>query len=177
MSSRRRCLSTVLVALLMACGASSCGSESTSSTAPEPTPGPIELTQGDACGDAYFWAATASGDVAVTVTVKVRKRSVDDPTTVQIVLPDAASTVRVLRGRNMVANFCNDALDRDKFPTSEQDAVAGKGTIVLDPTNSDGRSACGATRGTLRLTGIEAEDGTKFAPITVESNNIGCYAG
>jgi hypothetical protein len=27
------------------------------------------------------------------------------------------------------------------------------------------------------LTGLEAEDGTTFAPIRIESDSIGCYAG
>jgi hypothetical protein len=42
---------------------------------PAPTPEPkIELTRSGACGDADFWAATESGDIAVTVTVDAHER-------------------------------------------------------------------------------------------------------
>jgi len=74
----------------------------------------VLLTTGDACGDAFFWAAT------------------DD----------------------------------------------GEGSIALDPLpRGPDRDSCGTVSGTLELTGLEAEDGTTFAPIRVTSDSIGCYAG
>ncbi len=193
MSPRVLATSIVILVSLAAVACTSGGSEGPPSTAtsgapPEAStssspgtevqePAPVELIQGDACGEAYFWAATASGDVAVTVSVDSRERSTDGPTTIKIDLPDPAVTVRVLRGDEMAANFCNDAIDIRSLPTSEQGATSGTGEIQLDPQAASGKLICGSTRGTLRLIGLESADGTRFAPIEVDSQGIGCYAG
>ena len=50
--------------------------------------------------------------------------------------------------------------------------------IHLGPTESSGTSGCDkTTHGTLRLAKLKAEDGTRFAPIKIASDKIGCYAG
>ncbi len=51
-------------------------------------------------------------------------------------------------------------------PITTSPAVAGEGRVTVA---SPEKSGCGRTLGTLRLTGLVAEDGTKFSPITVES--------
>ncbi len=176
------------VALLVAVG---CGSETATSTgtappstdpAGSPSTEPtstaatdVELTQGGACADAFFWASTPSGDVAVTVTVEARDRSTTEPTTIPLSLPQPDATVEVLRGQGMSINFCNDVLDPSAEPTETLGAVAGEGQILLDP--NAGPSEGEPVTGTLSLDGLEAEDGTTFAPIGVTSDSIGFYAG
>lgn len=139
---------------------------------------PLELTAGDACGDAYFWATTGSGSVAVTVRIDARDRSTTEVTTEAFTLPDPAVEVEVLEGRDLGRNFCNDVIDTASEPRARQGAVAGEGTITLDPA-LEGLDpfGCGSISGQLDLTGLEAEDGTTFAPIRVSSDSIGCYAG
>ncbi len=158
----RPAFAVVLLAGLVACG----GEE------------PVELTEGDACGDAFFWAATGSGDVAVTVAVDARDRSPADAMTRDFGVPEAGIVVEVLEGENLQRNFCNDVLDTSAEPRDRQEAVAGEGAIRLDPTllGSD-LPHCGSVSGVLELTGLEAEDGTTFAPIRVASDSIGCYSG
>lgn len=167
-------------ALLVLAGCSGSGSDPTPVTS-KLAPNPVELTQGDGCGEAYFWAATASGDVAVTVNIEARSRSAAEPTTYPLDLPDDEVTVRVLRGRDLPRNFCTDVIDGNAQPTSEVEVQSGTGSIVLDPLPPAGNSGCGTSdkepNGTLRLTGLVADDGTVFEPIEVETGSIGCYSG
>ena len=139
---------------------------------------PVELTAGDACGDAWFWAATESGDIAVTVSIDAVNRSSAEAMTQDFVLPDGAVTVEVLEGRRMSQNFCTDVINGAAEPRQRQEAVAGEGTIRLDPALSGfDPMECGSVSGELELTGLEAENGTTFAPIQVRSDSIGCYSG
>ncbi|WP_147251988.1 hypothetical protein [Blastococcus sp. TF02-09] len=139
---------------------------------------PVELTAGDGCGDAFFWAATASGDVAVTISIDARGRSPVDALAQEFVLPDAAVSVEVLAGRGMQQNFCTDAINGAAEPRQRQEAVAGEGTIRLDPVPPGlDPTGCGSVSGELELTGLQAADGTTFALIQVRSDSIGCYSG
>lgn len=158
------------------------GSESESESRSEaealPNGSDVALTESGACGEAFFWAATPAGDVAVTVTVEADRRSSTERTTIPISLSDPAVIVEVLRGRQMTMNFCTDVISTDAQPTSTMAATAGEGEIVLDAAPPEGEyTACGSTRGSLRLTGLDAEDGTTFAPITLASETVGCYSG
>jgi hypothetical protein len=137
---------------------------------------PVALPNGDACGDAYFWAATDSGDVAVTVTVEARDRSHREATTLEFVIPDPAVEVEVLSGEQLSRNFCTDLPSSASEPQHRQPATAGEGTITLDPAPK-GSAACGAVTGELQVDGLVAQDGTRFAPIRISSDSIGCYAG
>lgn len=131
----------------------------------------VDLTRTGACADAFFWASTDSGDVAVTVTVDARNRSTEEPTTIAVNAEGSDATIEILRGENLHLNFCNDIVDPRSQPASSHHAVDGDGTIELDPHRS------GMVRGSLRLDGLEADDGTRFAPIRVDSVKIGFYAG
>lgn len=144
-------------------------SPSPSTTAPEAT---VVLTEGDACGDAFFWAASGEGDIAVTVAVEAWDRSRRATTTIDFTLPDPSVEVEILRGGRLQRNFCTDLPDPASDPRSRQPATAGDGTITLDPKIQ----TCGVT-GTLELDGLIGQDGTIFAPINVRSGSIGCYAG
>lgn len=151
-------------------GLVACGEDQASS--------PLELTAGEACGDAYFWATIESGDVAVTVTIEARDRSRVVATTREFVVPDATVEVQLLEGKNLGRNFCTDLPDAASEPQSRHKAIAGEGTITLDPApQSPDPFSCGMVSGELELTGLKAEDGTMFAPIRVTSDSIGCYAG
>jgi hypothetical protein len=98
--------------------------------------------------------------------------------TQEFVLPDAAVAVEVLEGEGMQMNFCTDVVNGSAEPRQRQGAVAGAGTIRLDPAlPGHDPMGCGSVSGELELTGLEAEDGTTFAPIRVRSDSIGCYAG
>ena len=139
---------------------------------------PVELTAGDACGDAWFWAATGSGDIAVTVSIDAVDRSSAEAMAHDFVLPDGSVAVEVLEGQGMQQNFCTDVVNGSARPRQRQGAVAGEGTIRLDPLPQGlDPVGCGSVSGELELTGLEAEDGTTFAPIRVRSDSIGCYSG
>lgn len=93
------------------------GSESESESRSEaealPNGSDVALTESGACGEAFFWAATPAGDVAVTVTVEADRRSSTERTTIPISLSDPAVIVEVLRGRQMTMNFCTDVISTD----------------------------------------------------------------
>lgn len=137
----------------------------------------VMLTRGDACGDAFFWAATKKGDTAVTVTVEADRRSFVASSVFSLTEYNVDLYVSVLRGKNLARNFCTDLINGNWQPTSSQKAVTGTGEIVLGPASVHVGQGCGKTRGSLKLDGLVAEDGTKFAPIKVVSQNIGCYSG
>jgi len=98
----------------------------------------VELPNGDACGDAYFWATSDSNDVAVTVTIDAQDRSRQDATTVRFTLPDPSVEVEVLGGRDLSRNFCTDVIDSTSEPQDRQMVTGGKGTITLEI----GRASC-----------------------------------
>ena len=163
----------VLVGGLAACGDDDTASTTAPSTTTEPEePTLVELTQSGACGDAYFWAATETGNRAVTVTVEARDRSDTEPTTIPVDLDD----VQILSGDHLDRNFCTDVLFTESEPQETLAATDGEGEIVLDPPLTAADNPCGAN-GTLTLDGLVAEDRTAFAPIEVSSDEIGCYAG
>jgi hypothetical protein len=148
-----------------------------SSGPPDPARG-VRLTASGGCGDAFLWATTAEGDVAVTVSTEARDRSAAGPTTIDFDLPDPEVTVEVLRGEDLARNFCNDVILPSSRPTDTRRATAGTGAMVLDPPKDPGSyDNCGTASGRLRLRGLVAEDGTTFAPIDARTDQIGCYAG
>ncbi|MGY1742931.1 MULTISPECIES: hypothetical protein [unclassified Blastococcus] len=133
----------------------------------------IALTDGDACGEVFFWAASDGGDVAVTVSVDVVGRAEDGPTRLRYGLPDPEVEVAVLTGQDLTANFCTDAIDAAAEPTGTQEATAGTVTLDLDPPGED----CGHSDGRLRIEGLVAADGTTFAPVDVSTGFVGCNVG
>ena len=116
-----------------------------------------------------------SGDTAVVVSVEARSRSESVSTSYPLNEEDL-SQVAVLHGEHLDRNFCTDLIVTNWEPTSRQAAIAGAGEIVLAPAPASGQG-CGATPGSLRLEGLVAQDGTRFAPIRVQSQNIGCISG
>lgn len=171
----------LVVVLVVLAGCSGGGSsDGGSDVAPTPE-APVELTQGDGCGEAFFWAASADGRTAVVVSVRANLRSEEEPTTIPVDVPDVLVTVEVLRGEDLPQNFCTDLIRAESEPESRTDARSGKGEIVLQPQEQRGNVGCGSSsrspNGTLHLTGVVADDGTEFAPIDVETSNIGCYSG
>ena len=131
----------------------------------------VALTRSGACGDAFFWAVTGTGELAVTVSVEARDRSTDGPTTLRFELPDDRVSVAVLRGSKLARNLCTDDLDTGAQPESTGAPTAGNVTITLDPS-----TGCGTTDGSLRVDGLTG-DGIAFAPIAVTSDSIGCFSG
>ena len=162
-------LSCTIAAALVACGgAATRGSDATT------TPEPVLLSRGDACGDAFFWAATESGDIAVTVAMEATNRSRRNSASIAFELPERSVEVQILSGSNLAANFCTDVPSPESDPRERQDAAAGQGVITLDPATGN---PCGSTQGELKLDHLVAQDGTTFTPIFVTSDSIGCYAG
>jgi hypothetical protein len=146
----------------------------------EPVPeAPITLTRSGGCGDAYLWAATDDGTVAVTISVDAIDRSSAEPTTIAIDLPQDDVEAFVLRGdRDMTGNFCTDLIDGDAEPDEILPLRAGTGEIVLDPLPDEGDvDGCGDIAGRATLTGLTAEDGMPFEPVSITTTDIGCYAG
>jgi hypothetical protein len=168
-------LRSLAAVLLCSCALlSACGDDSGAApTAVEPDD-EVVLGDGDGCGDAFFWATNADDTIAVTVFVDERARSSQAPTTVSFDVGDAGLTAQVLRGEELSATFCTDLLVGDPID-SETDATAGHVEITLDPQALDG-ATCGDFGGTATITGLEG-DGLSFADVTVETENIGCYAG
>lgn len=107
----------------------------------------------------------------MTVRVEARNRSTVDRTTIDVVPGGDDSTIEIRRGTNLHWNFCNDVISREAEPTATHSAVAGSGVAVLDPRRS------GPVSGSVIIEGLEAVDGTTFAPIRIESDRIGSYAG
>ncbi len=176
----------LLAALLTGCTAADTGSGTATpdpgrSTAPGttvgPRPGPggggVELVRGDACGEVFFWAASESGTVAVTVSVDVVGRPAGGPSEFSFPLPHPDVTVRVLSGPgDLTEDFCTDVL-LGTGPTGEQEAVAGTVLLTVDPPGE----ACGESDGRLRIDGLVVQDGTAFPPVDVRSASVGCAVG
>jgi hypothetical protein len=158
-----------LVFLLAACGSDPVA------TAVDPDPVDlVELGPGGACGDAFFWAATADDSIAVTVMVDARERSTREPFRASYDVSAPELTVKVLRGERLSSTFCTDILVGDPVE-SETAASAGTAEVRLDPGTPD-MTGCGKTGGSLVVSGL-ADGGLSFASFTVESGTIGCYAG
>jgi hypothetical protein len=81
--------------------------------------------------------------------------------------------VSVERGTELPRNMCTDIPVPESDPTSSHEVTEGIGQIAFDPRPIP--PAVYAS-GTVRLTGVVADDGTRFAPIKVTSNCIDCYA-
>lgn len=138
----------------------------------------LEVTAGDACGDAFFWATTESGDLAVTVRIEAMHRSTTEETTWEFEVSDPDVAVEILEGEGLSANFCNDVVSTSAEPRQRQAGVAGEGTITLQPALAGPDPlGCGSVVGELELTGLQAADGTRFGPVRVTSDSIGCYSG
>jgi hypothetical protein len=166
--------SILLIGVVLA----SCGdSDSRSSdSAGNGSPRLARMSKSGGCGDAFFWAESDSGEIAVTVYVEVRSRSADSPTTISIAVPDPAVAVEISTGHNLSRNFCTDLPEASSNPLTRKAAARGTGEITLDPA-MPAAEACGSTNGTLRLNGLVGSDGTTFAPIEFTSSTIGCYSG
>jgi hypothetical protein len=138
----------------------------------------IDLVQSGACGDAFFWAASADGETAVTVDVTYsRPADAQGKVTIPFTAPgNQVVRVEVLTGADLSRNFCTDVIDMSSQPDTRSAAVAGQGRVTIAIPPRDG-SGCGRTLGSLDLSGLVAADGTEFSPITVESRDIGCYSG
>jgi len=106
--------------------------------------------------------------------VEQRERSSTEKTTASYDVGDEGLEVTVLRGRELSQTFCTDLLVGDPVK-SETPATAGRVEVELDPLATDFR-ACGSTHGSVSVSGVEG-DRLSFANFTVESANIGCYAG
>lgn len=152
--------------------------ESQGATGEQPGVTSIDLVRSGACGDAFFWAESAAGDIAVTVDVTYSRPANHEGTVaIPFSLPgNQVVSVEVLTGQNLSRNFCTDLVDMSSQPESTSPAVTGQGRVTVDSSPSNG-SGCGRTLGTLHLDGLVAKDGTEFSAITVESHDIGCYSG
>jgi len=167
----------VLLPLTLVVALAACGSDDDDGGAGPTSGEPIELTRSGGCGDAYLWAATEDGMVAVTVAVEVPRHSTRDDTVVEVDLPDPDVEAHLLRGdRDLTGNLCTDAIDGNAEPTSTVPLTAGTGEVVTTPVPTD-VDLCGEVEGRLELEGVEAEDGTRIADISARTDDIGCYAG
>jgi hypothetical protein len=170
-------IAIVLAVALAGCSSGDDDGEPTTTTA-DPSKARMELPQTGGCGEAFFWAATTAGDVAVTVLFDAADRPSDRPTRLAVSLPSGAASVRVLRGTNVPRNFCTDVIDTKSQPKSASRAAAGELRIVLDPAPTQ-PVVCNKTSvsGRMDLDGLVADDGTAFTPISVTTNTIGCVSG
>lgn len=165
----------VLLPLLALAALAGCGPDGDDDAGPGG--GPIELTRSGGCGDAYLWAATEDGTVAVTVGVVVPRHSTREDTVVEIDLPDPDVDAELLRGdQDLTRNLCVDVVDPDAEPTSTVELTAGTGEVTTTAISTD-VGLCGDVTGTLELADVVAEDGTVIGDVDADSETIGCFAG
>ncbi len=148
-------------------------------TAEEPAASQIDLVRTGACGDAYFWAESSAGDMAVTVEIAdSRPAGFQGTMSIPFSLtgPSPRVDVRVLTGHDLSNNFCTDLPELSSEPEASEGAVAGEGTITIDPPPDTGNT-CGRNLGSLHLSGLVSEAGIEFSPINLSSHDIGCYSG
>jgi hypothetical protein len=163
-----------LAAVLTACGASGLGSARTTGPGFEAE---VELTRSGGCGEAYLWAATEDGTVVVTVSVEVPRYSTREPVVVDVDLADPEVEAVLLRGdADLTRNLCVDVIESDAEPDETVPLTAGTGELVVGTVPTD-VPTCGNVTGTLDLTAVEADDGTRIPEVTAETDAIGCYAG
>lgn len=175
----RRTAALLPVLLLVLAGACSDGDETTIVDGVPVTEPPevVELTTSGGCGDAWFWVASDDGTVALTVGVEVPRHSTREPVVVEVDLSGPDADAELLRGDgDLRRNFCVDVLDEEGEADERVDVVEGTGTVTIDPIPTD-VSLCGSATGRVELTDVVAEDGTRFASVTGETDAIGCYAG
>jgi hypothetical protein len=158
-----------LLAALAGCG----GATSTATDGPD-GPDLVELAPGDGCGDAFFWATNADDTVAVSVGVDQHDRTTSGQTTASYDVGDPGLDVKVLRGDHLSGTFCTDMMVGEPV-RSVTPASAGHVAVLLDP-QVDGFGACGKTQGTVTVSDLVG-DGLTFAPFSISTRNIGCYAG
>jgi hypothetical protein len=161
----------VMVSLVVLSGLAACR---------PPEPSGERMTTGGGCGEVTFWALSASGELAVTVSVDVRHRSSEQPTTVPVAAGDPDVSIGIMRGHKLRELLCNDAFSGEAVVTWRGSATAGRGYLTVDPWQPadwpEGWPRCGGT-GVLHLTGLVAGDGTRFAPLDVQTHDLGCYPG
>ena len=163
--------STLILACLLV--VASCGERRDGAAVPTSAPGPeVQLTRFGACST-FFWASTAAGDIAVTFYVDARNRSTTQPYTLEVKLPNKSVEVSVERGTDLPRNMCSDIPVPVSVPTSSRAVTEGMGQIRLDPRPV---APTAYASGTVRLTGVVADDGTRFAPITMTTSCVDCYA-
>jgi hypothetical protein len=179
--ARTAAILTILVAVLAGCGSED--QTSTASTEPPladpsttttttPDEAAIELSRSGGCADAFFWAASADGELAVTAYVDVRDRQ--DAVHLEIDLPDPPVEVTLQRGTDLTQPFCNDVLDQDYELEEEVPVTEGHLELTVDAARGDGH---GFRMGTLVLTDLVAEDGTRLPDLEITTEMIGMYAG
>jgi hypothetical protein len=136
------------------------------------------LPRSGGCGDAFLWAATKDGDLAVTVQVDAVRRPTDQSAQWSVDLPSDDVLVRVLRGVNLPQNFCTDLILEESEPASATRVLDGRLQLTLDPAPTE-PVVCGTSSvsGHLRVSGLRAEDGTEFGPFAVATESIGCTSG
>ena len=89
---------------------------------------------------------------------------------------DPRVTLEIETGRGLTQRMCNDVIDVSTHALESRDpAVEGSGRVTLAPAAA-GPNPCGS-HGSLRLEGVTAPDGARFAPIDIETDSIGCSAG
>jgi hypothetical protein len=149
MLMRRTALARLLLVVpllaLAACGDGGGGEARTVGPAPGgSTPEePIELSRSGGCAEAFLWAATEDGTVAITVGVEVPRFSTTDPVTIDLDVPDPAVEATLLRAdADMTRNFCVDVIEADAEPDETIPLTAGTGEVVIGPIPTD-VSHCG----------------------------------
>jgi hypothetical protein len=132
------------------------------------------LSKSGGCGDVLFWGFAHDAKTAITIHTEVGQRSASHPTTVNFSVPSTKVSVQILDLDN--PNFCSDLGPPPPQQAAGRKPVNGRGTITVGPA-VDPTRACGQVEGELTLTGLQAADGTTFAPIRISSTDVGCYAG
>ena len=168
------------VALTTGCTSTVSGTGSAVDSAPAATASSasaeVRITRGGGCGNALFWATSADLQAVVVVRADGSGRDAGRPTTIPFTLPDPDVRVDVYLGPDLQVGTCSDEEVPEDERSEPQGAAAGTGEIVLDPPADPDDADCGVT-GQLEITGLVAEDGTTFGPISVTTDDIGCYAG
>lgn len=135
---------------------------------------PIRLSRSGACGNVFFWATDDAGEIGVTVSLEAPERPAATRTIRRFDVPDDAVDVMVVEGSKLYSTFCTDLPKGTQ--TSASPATSGTGEIAMTPSDLTD-ATCGTATGTLKAAGVTARDGAAFAPILVNSDEVGCVSG
>lgn len=132
---------------------------------------PIGWDTSGVCGEAFFWAASSDGTLAVTISVGTFQAT-DEPAATSFSLPDDLVDVEVVHGTRLDRYYCTDLPASGAAVTSTEKVVAGSGEVELGR-----RGLCSEVPGTLALRGIRTSPGTEYPSVDIDALGVGCSSG
>jgi len=147
-------------------------------SAPDPVDADLEEMDAYGCGFG-FWLGSAGGDVAVRLAVVDEEAAARGDIPREVELPHDAWEARLVLGRDLYANWCDDVLEPDEpEPVVDEEWPITAGAITLaGPAPEQG--CPGELTATLEGLEATAADGTvvDLGGREVTNPHWGCFAG